>query len=507
MRRLIFLLIATSAIMSVSACANANAGVPPTPTIAAPASAQARATTANSASAPATPTVGRAETSTPEPTATRTATPTTTPTSTLTPTPTVTPTPLQTFALNQCAEIWQPGIYKLTNDIVTLGTRDCFYIQSHDVVFDCDNHMIEGNKNAKEKQYAYSAISVRKFGFPLLESPTNIEIKNCKARYHKIAIYVASGNNLYIHDNTLSDNLNTIDPTGFGIFLGMTEGGGIRLDDVHGARLENNTTESEAIGIDVRNSDSIVIHNNNSDKNSAWGVNLLNTSNSEVSNNTMRENVRYCKWGNGTVGRGCDAAGIILQDGSSNNMVKDNQVLGDNANGIFIKAHGVRCGDNNTIQNNKVIGALYNAVELSFCKGNKIIGNEFSGSYDAVYFGFTTNTEVRNNLIRDMRNHGIITWKSRGSVIANNEILNSRMGIYMYWDTWDPKQYGFLTPTPDQYATRDNVIDSNFIHDNAVVGIRLTNAIFNKIVNNTFAGNAKDIIADGKTDGNAIQGQ
>ncbi|MEW5718344.1 MAG: right-handed parallel beta-helix repeat-containing protein, partial [Chloroflexota bacterium] len=274
-----------------------------------------------------------------------------------------------------------------------------------------------------------------------------------------------------------------------------------------GARIENNTTESQAIGIDVRNSDSVVIRNNTSSKNSAWGINLLNTSNSEVSNNTTRENVRYCKWGNGTVGRGCDAAGIILQDGSSNNVIKDNQVLGDNANGIFIKAHGVRCGDNNTIQNNKIIGALYNAIELSFCKGNKIIGNEMAGSYDAVYFGFTTNTEVRDNLIRDMRNHGIITWNSRGSVIANNEIINSRMGIYMYWDEWEPKQYAFLPNSPDKYAARDNLIESNFIHDNAAFGIRLTNAIFNKIVNNRFAGNAKDILADGKTDGNSIQGQ
>ncbi|MCX7838621.1 MAG: right-handed parallel beta-helix repeat-containing protein, partial [Anaerolineae bacterium] len=200
----------------------------------------------------------------------------------------------------------------------------------------------------------------------------------------------------------------------------------------------------------------------------------------------------------------CDAAGIILQDGSSNNVVRDNQVLGDNANGIFIKAHAMRCGDNNLIENNKILGALYNAIEFSFCRDNKIIGNEMAGSYDAVYFGFTTNTEVRNNLIRDMRNHGIITWNSRGSVIANNEIVNSRVGVYMYWDEWDPKQFGFLPPSPDKYATRDNVIENNFIHHNAVAGIRLSNAIFTQIRNNIFAGNGKNIVMDGKTDGNVV---
>lgn len=502
MQRLIFLLIALGMLVGVSACASAEANPLPTPTLAL---TPTRAPLANPTNAPV---ATRAATATPEPTATRTTTPTVTPTNTTTPTPTVTPTPLQTFALNQCAEIWQPGIYKLTRDIAAPGTRDCFIIQAHNVTFDCDNRTIEGNtKIVKDKQYVYAAITVRKFNFPLLESPTNIEIKNCKARYHRFGLNVTSGRNVYVHDNVFSDNLNTIDHTGFGIFLGLTEGGGIRFDDVREGRIENNTTENQAIGIDVRNSDSIVIRNNSSSMNSAWGINLLNTSNSEVSGNTTRDNVRYCKWGSGVVGRGCDAAGIILQDGSSNNVIKDNQVLGDNANGIFIKAHAMRCGDNNTIQNNRIIGALYNAVELSFCKNNRIIGNEMVGSYDAVYFGFTNGTEVRNNLIREMKNHGIITWNSRNSVIANNEIVNSRVGIYMYWDEWDPKQFGFLPPSPDKYAARDNLIESNFIHSNAVAGIRLAGAIFNKVVNNTFANNARNIVTDGKSEGNTIQGQ
>lgn len=441
-------------------------------------------------------------------TATPTAIPTLTPTRTTTPTPTVTPTPLKTVVLNQCAEIWQPGIYKLASDIVSPGTRDCFYIQSHNVVFDCDNHLIEGStKYIKDRQYAYSAFHIRPFNFPLLESPTNVEIRNCRARQFKIALYVASGKNIYVHDNIFSDNLNTIDHTGFGIFLGMTEGGGIRFDDVQDGIIENNTTENQAIGIDVRNSNNILIRNNNASRNSAWGINLLNTSNSQVIGNVMRDNVRYCKWGSGVVGRGCDAAGIILQDGSSNNVIRENQVLGDNANGIFIKAHGVRCGDNNLIEKNRIIGALYNAIELSFCRGNRIIGNEMAGSYDAVYFGFTTATEVRDNLIRDMRNHGIITWNSREGVIANNEIVNSRIGIYMYWDEWDPKQFGFLPPSPDKYATRDNLIENNFIHHNAVAGIRLSNAIFTQILNNTLESNGKNIVMDGKSEGNVISGQ
>ncbi|MCX7840636.1 MAG: right-handed parallel beta-helix repeat-containing protein, partial [Anaerolineae bacterium] len=292
MQRLFVLWLMLLTLLGIAACTSADANPPPTitPTI----------IRANVAQATNVPTATRVLTNTPEPTATRTATPTITPTSTRTPTPTVTPTPLQTFTLNQCAEIWQPGIYKLARDIVAPGTRDCFYIQSHNVVFDCDNHLIEGNtKTIKDKQYAYSAFHVRQFNFPLLESPTNVEIRNCRARYFKIALYVSSGRNIAVRNNIFSDNLNTVDHNGFGIFLGMTEGGGIRFDDVQGGVIENNTTENQAIGIDVRNSDRIVIRNNQSAKNSAWGINLLNTSNSEVSANVLRDNVRYCKWGSG----------------------------------------------------------------------------------------------------------------------------------------------------------------------------------------------------------------
>jgi len=487
---------------SVPACMNAPANPHTTLTLSTPVH--------NTVPAPARVASVATTTSSPTPqlTATSTATPTITPTRTTTPTPTVTPTPLKTFILNQCAEIWQPGIYTLASDIVAPGTRDCFYIQSHNVIFDCNNHLIENStRYVKDKQYGYSAFHIRKFNFPLLESPTNVEIRNCRARYFKIALYASSGRNLYVHNNIFSDNLNTVDHTGFGIFLGLTEGGGIRFDEVEGGIIENNTTDNQAIGIDVRNSDNIVIRNNNASRNSAWGIHLLNTSNSLVVNNTTRDNVRYCKWGSGVVGRGCDAAGIILQDGSSNNVIRDNQVLGDNANGIFIKAHALRCGDNNLIGNNKIIGALYNAIEFSFCRGNRVIGNEMAGSYDAVYFGFSTDTEVRNNVIRDMRNHGILSWNSRGSIIANNEIHNSRVGIYMYWDEWDPKQFGFLPPSPDRYATRDNLIENNALRYNAVAGIRLTDAIFTRVINNTFEGNGKNLMMSGRTEGNIVAGQ
>ncbi len=403
--------------------------------------------------------------------------------------------------LGGCAEVWQSGFYKMYADFkTTLKRFDCMVVQASDVIIDCDGHTIEGlNKQGH-------GFWIRKYGFPFLQTPNNVEIRNCRVQNARDGVFAEAGTNLWVHDNDFSNNYDDTDNRRFGIFLGLTEGGGIHLDNVQGARLENNTTNNAAIGIDVRNSDSIIVRNNTAGNNSAWGVNLLNTQHSEVSANTLKDNVRYCTWGSGVVDRGCDAGAIMLQDGASHDVVKNNTVSGQNANGIFIKAHGVRCGDDNLIQNNTITDAIYNAVEFSFCTGNKIIGNKITGSYDGVWFGFSINAEVRNNIINNMRNHGISSFNSRGSIIADNQIINAREGILFSWETYDPVQLYFLTPSPDNYASRDNSITNNALRDNGVAGIHLLNSIQNHITNNTFANNGKTVWIEGKNDGNVIAG-
>ena len=411
--------------------------------------------------------------------------------------PTLAVANLPLVTVSSCAQIWAAGYYKLTNDIKTPET-DCFYIQSNNVVFDCDHHTIEGNN------FQGYAFFVRKFGFPFQQTPTNIEIKNCRVLHHRTGIFVGGGNNIYVHNNDLSDNLDDTNKQRFGVFLGQAEGGGLRFDTVSGGRAEYNTANNGAIGIDVRDSDHVILRDNTASNNSAWGINLIHSSYSEISSNTVRDNIRYCAWGNGTVGRGCDAGGIILQDGSSHNVVKGNMVAGDNGNGIFIKAHFTRCDDDNLIQNNKIQNAVYNGIELGFCKKNRAIGNEITGSMDGILFGFDAYTEIRGNIISNMTNHGISSWNTHNATVDGNQITNSREAIYFYWDRWDAKQFSFLPPSPDNYASRDNVISNNVLRGNTVAGVHLSNSIQNRVLNNAFAGNGRNIWLEGNVQGDVI---
>lgn len=393
----------------------------------------------------------------------------------------------------------------MANDFKTKPKRfNCMIVQSSDVVINCDGHSIEG------LDYGGYGFWIRKYNFPILQTPNNVEIRNCKAFHGRGGVFAEAGTNIWIHDNDFSNNYDDTDKQRrYGIFLGLTEGGGIRLDNVQGARIENNTTNNEAIGIDARNSDSIIIRNNTAVNNSAWGVNLLNTQNSEVSGNTLKDNVRWCTWGSGVVDPGCDAGAVMLQDGASHNVIRDNNISGQNGSGVFIKAHDLRCGDDNLIQNNKISDALYNAIELGFCTGNKVIGNEITGNgstYVGVSFGFDSNTEVRSNKISGMRNQGINSWNSRSTIIDGNQISNSHEGVLVYWSEWDLKQFGFLMPSPDNYASRDNTITNNTLRDNSAAGIHLLNSIQNHVTNNTFTNNAKNVWVEGKSDGNVVAG-
>ena len=466
-------------------------------------------------SRPATPTRLRASSNTPSPL--RSATPSRSPTAIVpsaptappvvgpSPAPTVPPTPRPTRTsapttfetVSQCATIDEPGNYRLGNDLTANG--DCIKVQTSYAILDCGGHSIRGTN------FGGSGISIRKYGVLASKVPSYVEIRNCRVSNFKFGILVESGKSLVIHDNDSSNNFDDTDPsTRYGIFLGMTEGGGIRLNNTSDSYVFGNTTLHQAIGIDVRNSTNVAVRANTSSDNSAWGINFIATQNSEASNNVIADNVRKCVWGAGTVGFGCDAGGIVIQGGSNNILVANNNVSGRNGNGVFIKAHGQPCGSNNTITGNTITSVLYNAVELGFCGGNRINGNTIRDGLDGVWLGFAHDTEIKNNTIVNMRNHGIISSNSHNNIVSGNNIINSNEGLSFYSEDYDRNVFSWLPP--GDYRSHDNCLCANTFQNNSTVGIRLKDSTNNQVTNNTFQGNGRTVIVQGNGDGNNMQG-
>ncbi len=466
------------------------------------------------ASSTATPTFTATATSTPVPTRTatpldtatpsRTPTPSISPTPSRSPTPTLSPTPRPTRtpttvpsnAIARCETIDNPGTYHLSADLVANG--ECIVIKSSYVILDCAGHSIRGTN------YTGYGIAIRKYGLLNAQTPAYVEVRNCRLSKFFYGIFVEAGTKLVIQGNDSSNNFDDVDPvTRYGKFLGMTDGGGIRLNHTTDSQVLANKTLNQAIGIDVRYSSGIVVRNNIASNNSAWGINILRTTGSEVASNTTVDNVRKCTWGAGVVGFGCDAGGIVLQDGSSGNVVANNSVTGRNGNGIFIKAHAMPCGNNNSILGNTITGALYNAVELSFCSGNRINNNQMRDSLDGIWLGFANNTEIKGNVIANMRNHGIISANSRHNTVSGNHIINSNEAIYFYSEEYDRREFSFLPP--GDYTSHSNCLCGNTLQNNTIA-IRLFDSTHNQVTGNTYINNGRNVLAQGRSDGNNIQG-
>ncbi len=407
------------------------------------------------------------------------------------------PAPGAWQTLAHCGMIDESGNYRLGADLT--AEVDCFRIQTSYVVLDCGGHSIRGTS------FGGFGIAILKYGILNSQSPGYVEVRNCRVSNFHYGIFAESGNHLVIHDNNSSNNYDDVDPnTRYGNFLGNADGGGVRVNNISDSYIFGNTTLHQAIGIDVRTSSGVYVRNNTSSGNSAWGINLHGTVNSEVSGNTTADNIRRCTWGAGEVGLGCDAGGIVLQWGSNNNTVSNNQVTGQNGNGIFIKAHAVPCGNNNNIVGNTISSVMYNAVELGFCTGNKVNSNTIKEGLDGIWLGFGHDTEIRNNTITNMLNHGIISSNSWSNTVSGNQIVNSNEGLYFFSENYDRTAYNWL-PTGD-YRSHDNCLCGNTLLNNSTTGVRLRDSTYNQVTNNVFQGNGKTVIVSGNTTGTSLQG-
>ena len=398
-----------------------------------------------------------------------------------------------------CGSITAPGLYRLTTSLTSKW--DCIQIHSDNVIFDCQGYSLNGTD-----LNGYGVV-VHQIGNLLSQRPArNIEIRGCKSSKRKYGIFIDAADNLYIHDNNLSNNFRDTDERNFGQFLGLAEGGGIRVGSTTNALIADNRTDNNAIGIDVRNSSGITVRGNATNGNSAWGVHFYNVQYSEIAENSAADNLRYCTWGNGTVGPGCDAGGVMLQSGSNKNIVRNNTITGGNGNGVFIKAHGTPCGDGNVIEGNTITGALYNAIELSFCRDNKITGNRISNSLDGIWLGFAKKNEINGgNELRDLGNHGIISWNSSQNNVSTNTIINSREALYFYSGPYDREQFFFVQGTPEDHVSTENCLCDNTLLENTAAAIHLNNSLKNQITQNRLTNNGVNFVMEGNTAGNIIQ--
>jgi len=183
----------------------------------------------------------------------------------------------------------------------------------------------------------------------------------------------------------------------------------VLANDVH---IEGFTVRG-ANGILIRNSsNSTVCHNKV--KRIANGIILSNSSSCMIANNVVE-------------GEGYMSAGIVLESGSTRNVVRDNWISGDSSTGVKLGPYA----DSNLIQNNSISRNDF-GIQFSFSTDNIIVGNML--------------LENNNSISMDNSNHNVIyhnnfianTTQSTGASSSNYWNSSYPLGGN-YWSDYSGK--------------------------------------------------------------------
>jgi len=181
---------------------------------------------------------------------------------------------LATINISSCSVLDQEGeTYLLTADIINSSTSYCINISANNIVFDCQNHLIDGDDSAQYGIYIYRSSA----------QTTNITIKNCRVSdWDEANVYLKNADG-----NTLT-NINVFSSPNDGINLSSSDSNtltnitaysngddGISILNSSSNTLTNITAYSNSYdGIQIEDSDSNILSSITSYSNNYDGISL-----------------------------------------------------------------------------------------------------------------------------------------------------------------------------------------------------------------------------------------
>ena len=227
----------------------------------------------------------------------------------------------------------------------------------------------------------------------------------------------------------------------------------------------------------------------------------------------------------------------------------DNCVIADSLHGIYLRKISGAQILNNRIQGKTTLASSDEPVEKGIrsstencdttlvsnrrgngihqwnCEGNLIRGNEISDTRDGIYFSFTNNSRVENNLVHHVR-YGLHYMYSDGNVFENNTFSENAAGAAIMFskelavrgnrfvNNRGHRAYGLIFQSSDQSTLESNEISENAVglsfnqcNANRIVANRVThnyiglrvgsNSDDNQFTENIFARNLHPVETDG----------
>ena len=249
----------------------------------------------------------------------------------------------------------------------------------------------------------------------LIQSKSNVTIRNCKVRGFDVGMYVLQGKNFVFENNDFSGNY--VDDNYDIENLKPIPHGGLIVNGVQTARIAGNTSNGNIAGIQIVNSSKVRIEKNTTSKNRGWGIYFFGTTASQILNNTAEYDNRSCpQWGKDA---GCGSAAIVLTQHSDRNQIGYN-TLRFSGDGIYQGNTPQSASGDLEIYNNTISNSVANGIEATFSLRNYVHHNTFTDDNYGGWFGYSQQLRFENNAVRGSRVKSVQTDNAQNNRYLNN---------------------------------------------------------------------------------------
>ncbi len=269
-----------------------------------------------------------------------------------------------------------------------------------------------------------------------------------------------------------------------------TAGGGLRFVHVNQSRITRIRAQHQDVGIDLIACRGFVIADCDLSYNTAWGIRLHGSSDCRLERNRAHH-VNRCG------GTGCDAAGILLTNGSHRNLVVGND-LRWSGDGFFLGNQFSPPSNDNVIVGNDGSYSPNNAFEATFSRGNVFRRNRACFSNFGFWLGFSTDTVLEENLITDNRCDGV-HWEHGARGLLRNNLI-ARNGRYGVAFTLNPANRDF----PDRCVSTGHELRDNRFVSNGQCAVYLLHTTGTRLEGNRYRAERQPWLVDGTSAENTL---
>jgi parallel beta-helix repeat protein len=201
-------------------------------------------------------------------------------------------------------------------------------------------------------------------------------------------------------------------------------GAAVLLVGTEGATVSGVTAKGAQNGIALVDSRDGYLADNDVSGNSGWGVSLWHSSHNSVFRN-QAGGTRRCEHGGG-----CDAAAILVREGSDSNTFADNNLTGSSIGVLLTGAAPLtRPSIGNLFQRNDASLALESGFVVRLSWGDAFLENRADSSGTGFQLVRASGLSIRGNTVIDSRDAAITASHGADNAIQQNVLLGGRVGI------------------------------------------------------------------------------